>query len=103
MNIKAQGHLLTFVEGHSDTTFSNIFSLETARPIKAKLYVEPPWDIGIWKWVEMILSHNQDGRRANIREKPELGVRYWLREYYKICSNDDPGLTLTNFTVWENA
>ena len=44
MNIKGQGHSLTFVEGHSDSTFSNFFSLETIKPIKAKFYVEPLWD-----------------------------------------------------------
>ena len=27
-------------------TFSNIFSSETAWPIKAKFYVEPPWEGG---------------------------------------------------------
>ena len=27
-------------------TFSNIFSTETAVPIKAKFYVEPPWEGG---------------------------------------------------------
>ena len=27
-------------------TFSNIFSSETARPIKAKFHVEPPWEGG---------------------------------------------------------
>ena len=27
-------------------TFSNIFSSETAWPIKAKFYVEPPWEWG---------------------------------------------------------
>ena len=25
-------------------TFSNVFSLETARPIEAKFHVQPPWD-----------------------------------------------------------
>ena len=44
MNIKGHGHSLTFVEGHSESTFSNFFSLETAKPIEAKFYVEPPWD-----------------------------------------------------------
>ena len=29
------------------TTFSNFFSLETARPIEAKCHVEPPWDLGM--------------------------------------------------------
>ena len=28
-------------------TFSNFFSLETATPIEAKFYVEPPWDRGM--------------------------------------------------------
>ena len=32
------------VQGHSDSTFSNLFFLETAWPIEAKFYVEPPWD-----------------------------------------------------------
>ena len=44
MNIKGQGHSLTLVEDHSVSTFSNFFSLETARPIEAKFNVEPPWD-----------------------------------------------------------
>ena len=44
MNIKGQGHSLTLVQGHLDSTFSNIFSLETTRPIEAKFHVEPPWD-----------------------------------------------------------
>ena len=44
MNINNQGHSLTLVQGHSDSTFSNFFSLETARLIEAKFHVEPPWD-----------------------------------------------------------
>ena len=30
----------------SPFTFSNVFSSETAWPIKAKFYVEPPWEGG---------------------------------------------------------
>ena len=30
----------------SSSTFSNIFSSETNWPIKAKFYVEPPWEGG---------------------------------------------------------
>ena len=45
MNSKGQGHSLT-LEGHSDSTFANFFSLEMARPIEAKFHVEPPWDGG---------------------------------------------------------
>ena len=47
MNIRGQGHSLTLVQGHSDSTFSNFFSLETPRLIEAKLHVEPPWDGGM--------------------------------------------------------
>ena len=46
MNIKGQGHLLTLVQGHSDSTFSNFFSLETARLIEAKFHVDHSWDGG---------------------------------------------------------
>ena len=51
--INIKGHSLTLVQGHSDSTFSNFFFLETARPIEAKFYVEPPW---IWerKFVQMV-------------------------------------------------
>ena len=41
MNIKGQGHSLNFVQGHSDSTFSNLFCSETARPIEAKFHMEP--------------------------------------------------------------
>ena len=44
----------------------NIFSSETALPIKAKFYVEPPWEGGtksLYKWFR---SHDQDGRHAHI-------------------------------------
>ena len=47
MNIKGQGHSLTLVQGHSYSTFSNFFSLETAGQIEAKCHVEPPWDEGM--------------------------------------------------------
>ena len=32
----------------------------------------------------------------------KLGMQHWLLEYYQVCSNDDPGLTLTYFTVRSN-
>ena len=51
-NIKGQGRSLTLVQGHSDSTFS----LETARPIKAKFHVEPPLDEGM-KMSTNALSH----------------------------------------------
>ena len=50
MNIKGQGHSLTLIQGHSDSTLLNFFFLETACPIETKLYVEPPWDRGTKVW-----------------------------------------------------
>ena len=44
MNIKGQGHSLTLVQGHSDSTCSKFFSLETAWPVEAKFHLEHPWD-----------------------------------------------------------
>ena len=47
MNIKGQGHSLTLFQGHSESIFSNFFSLETAKPIEAKFHVKPPLDGGM--------------------------------------------------------
>ena len=32
----------------------------------------------------------------------KLGIRHWVLEYYQVCSNDDPGLTLTYFMARSN-
>ena len=32
----------------------------------------------------------------------KLGMQHRVLEYYQVCSNDDPGLTLTYFMVWSN-
>ena len=32
----------------------------------------------------------------------KLSMQHQVLEYYQICSNDDPGLTLTYFTAWSN-
>ena len=29
----------------------------------------------------------------------KLGMQHWVLEYYQVCSNDDPELTLTYFTA----
>ena len=41
LNIKGRGHSLTLIQGHSESTFSNFFSSETARAIEAKIHMEP--------------------------------------------------------------
>ena len=56
MNIK--GYLLTFVQSHSDSTFSIFFCSETARPIKAKFHMEPPWDVGNENLFKCSRSHD---------------------------------------------
>ena len=52
--INGQGHSVILVQGHSDSTFANFFSLETAWPIEAKFHVEPN-GIGERKFVQMVL------------------------------------------------
>ena len=69
MNNKGQGHSLTFVEGHSDSTFSNFFFIETARPIEAKFHVAPPWDR------ETKDCLNGPGHLTNMTAMPKYGKK----------------------------
>ena len=48
-------------------TFSNIFSSETAWPIKAKFYVEPPWEGGT------IVCINGPGHMTKMAAMPIYG------------------------------
>ena len=32
----------------------------------------------------------------------KFGVHHWVLEYYQVCPNDDPGLTLTYFAARSN-
>ena len=32
----------------------------------------------------------------------KLGIQHWVLEYYQVCSNDDPGFTMTYFTARSN-
>ena len=98
------------------STFSNIFSSETTGPTEAKFHVEPPWDGG-----RKVYS-NSPGHMASMATMPisgkkhkkiffsgtkrlmilKLGMQHQVLEYYRVCSNDDDGLTLTFFTVSSN-
>ena len=64
MNINGQGHSLTSVQGHSDSTFSNFFSLQTAGLVGTKFHMEPPWDRGIKD------SSNGSGHMTNVGAVP---------------------------------
>ena len=65
--------VIAFV-GHSDSTISNFFHLETAKPIEAKIYVQPPWYEG------MKLSTN--GLCHNTKMPP---CSYMLKKTLKSC------------------
>ena len=47
------------------STISNVFSSEIAWPIKAKFYMEPPWEGGTKVYIND-QSHDQGGRHAHI-------------------------------------
>ena len=89
--------------------FSKIFFSETAWPIKAKFYVEPPWE-GRTK-----VCINGPGHMTKMAATPiygknpskiffsgtdgpiftKLGMYYRGLQPIVVCTNDDPGLTLT--------
>ena len=116
MNIKGQGHSLTFVQGHSDSIFSNFFSSKSTRPIEAIFHVEPSWYgrmemsiNGLYHVTKMAAMPIYAKRTFKIffsgTERPmnlKLGRQHRVFEYYQVCSNDAPGLTLTYFTARSN-
>ena len=67
MNINGQGHSVTLVQGHSDSTFANIFSLELAKAIEAKFHVETPLDGGTK------VCSNGPGHMTNMAAMPIYG------------------------------
>ena len=113
MNIKSQGHSLTLVQSHLDSTFSNFFSLETARPIEAKFHVELSWDEGTKEYSNcpghMTSMATIPIYGKNLKKSSSLEPKGWWPwnlvysiEYYQVCWNDDHGLTLTYFMARSN-
>ena len=80
-----------FGQNLSDSIFLNFFSSITTGPIGAKFHVEPPWDGRTKAFF---------GTKGPINLK--LSMQHRVLEYYKICSNDAPGLTTTYFTARSN-
>ena len=96
-------------------------------PIEAEFYVEPPCDEGmkmntnglchITKMAAMPIYGEKNQTASFLEPKDRwpwnLVCGIGLLEYYQICSNIDPGLTMTYFTarsnlvpfifIWENA
>ena len=95
---------------------SNIFFSETAGPIKAKFYVESPW-VGGTIFCSRHLGHMTKMAATPIYgKKPlkiffsrtggpiftKLGMKHRGLRPIIVCSNDDPGVTLTYFTARSN-
>ena len=95
---------------------SNIFFSETACPIKAYFYVEPPWEGGT-KFSSRHLGHMTKMAATPIYGKnpskpffsgtggpisTKLGMWHWGLLPIIVCSNDDSGVTLTYFTARSN-
>ena len=98
------------------STFSNIVSSETTGSIETKFHVKPPWDGGS-KFFSNSPGHMTKMAAVPIYDKNlkkifftgtkgpmtlKLSMLLWVLKYYQVCSNDDPGLTLTYFTAWSN-
>ena len=98
------------------STISNIFSSETAWPIKAKFYVEPPWEGGMKVYI------NGPGHMTKMAATPiygknpskiffsrtgglifkKIGMKHRGLLPIIVYINDDPGVTLTYFTARSN-
>ena len=99
MKTQGQYHLLTFVQGHSDSIFSNLFSSNNTRPFEAKFHMESPWDVGM-KMFSNVLGHMTKMASESFGTKRlvtlKLGVQYRVLRYYQT----DTGLTI--FMTWSN-
>ena len=94
---------------------SKIFFSKTAGPIKAKFYVEPPW-VGGTKVCSRHLGHmtkmaampiygknrSKIFSRTGVLIFKKLGMKHRGLQPIIVCSNNDPGVTLTYFTARSN-
>ena len=95
---------------------SKIFFSETTLPIKAKFYVEPPWVGGtIFYWRHLghmtkmaakpIYGKNSSKIFFSRTGRPiftKLGMYHRGLQPIIVCSNDEPGVTVTYFTARSN-
>ena len=95
--------------------FSNIFSSETAQPIKAKFYVEPPWEGGtkvyingpghMTKMAATLIYGKNPLKIISRTGRPiftKLGMQHRGHLPIIVYINDDPRITLTYFTARSN-
>ena len=97
---------IDLVQGHSDLTFSNFFSLETAKQIEAKFHVEPLWERGMKVNINGLCHMTKMAAMStygkNLLKSSSLEPKgRW--PWNLLCgigySSSDPGLTLTYFTA----
>ena len=100
----------------SSSTISNIFFSETACPIKAKFYVEPPWVgrtifcsryLGQMTKMAATLIYGKNPSKIFFSRTGgpvfmKFGMWHGGLQPIIVCSNDDPGVTLTYFTARSN-
>ena len=98
----------------SSTPFK--LSSETTGPVKVKFHIELLWDWGIkvcstgtGHMTEMaampIYGKNLKKNLLRYQKRPmtlKLGMQHRVLENYQVCSNDDPGLSLTYFMARSN-
>ena len=98
------------------STVSNIFSPETTGPIEAKFHLEPPWDGRtkvcsngpghIIKMAAMPINGKNLKKNLLLRNQKTDDLETWYAasgaRVLPICSNNEPGLTLTYFTARSN-
>ena len=89
----------------SDSIYLTSCSSIITRPIEAKFHVEPPWNGGT-KAASNGPGHMTQVATVHICGKSllmgDLETSVCTIEYYQICSNDAPGLTLTCFMARSN-
>ena len=86
-----------------DSTFSNFCFLETAWPIEAKFYVQPPWDggtkvcskgVGHMTKMAAMPIYGKNLRKIISGTKRlmtlKVGMQHWL-EYYQVVQMMTPG------------
>ena len=76
-----QGHSLTLVQDHSESTFSTSFP-ETTGPIKAKFHVEPQWDGGTK------VSLNGLGHMTKMAAMPIYGKTWKILHLWNLKADD---------------
>ena len=96
------------------STFTNISS-ETTRLIEANYYAAPPWHGGtkvclngpghMTKMAAMSI-YGENLKNLLLRNQKTEKIESWMQhrvlKYYQVCSNDDPGLTMTDVTARSN-